>query len=135
MIKKIKSNNMRILGLLLLTVGCSSPQIKNEKTYEKIDSVIHYSEVNIIRSDSVNRESEKSVIKKVDQTVRKIEGLKEEVSVLKQEVETAKMTIKTVYKVDTVYIETKKNFWGKSKTNTTVVSDSTEVIDSLLNKL
>ena len=126
---------MRILGLVLLTVGCSSPQIKNEKTYEKIDSVIHYSEVNIIRSDSVNRESEKSVIKKVDQTVHKIEGLKEEVSVLKQEVETAKMMVKTVYKVDTVYIETKKNFWGKSKTNTTVVSDSTETVDSLLNKL
>jgi hypothetical protein len=135
MIKKIKLNNMRILGLVLLTVGCSSPQIKNEKTYEKIDSVIHYSEVNIIRSDSVNRESEKSVIKKVDQTVHKIEGLKEEVSVLKQEVETAKMMVKTVYKVDTVYIETKKNFWGKSKTNTTVVSDSTETVDSLLNKL
>lgn len=125
---------MRILGLLLLTVGCSSPQIKNENTYEKIDSIIHHSEISIIRSDSVNRESEKSVAKKVDQTVHKIEGLNEEVSVLKQEVETAKMMVKTVYKVDTVYIETKKNFWGKSKTNTTIVSDSTEVVDSLVNK-
>lgn len=125
---------MRILVLLTLLVGCSTPQIENEKTYEKIDSVIHSSEINIIRSDSVNRESEKSVAKKVNQTVNKIEGLKEEVSTLKQEVEAARMMVKTVYKVDTVYIETKKNFWGKSKTNTTVISDSTEVVDSLLNK-
>lgn len=124
---------MRILGLLLLAIGCSTPKIENEKSYEKIDSIIHNSEINIIRSDSVNRESEKSVAQKVDQTVHKIEGLNEEVHVLKQEVETAKMMVKTVYKVDTVYIETKKNFWGKSKTNTTVVSDSTEVVDSLLN--
>ena len=56
-------------------------------------------------------------------------------SVLKQEVETAKMMVKTVYKIDTVYIETKKNFWGKEKTNTTIKSDSTEVVDSLLNNL
>jgi len=132
----VKLNNMRILSLLLLlTIGCSSPQIEKEKTYEKIDSIIHNSEVNIIRSDSVNRESEKSVAKKVDQTVNKIEGLKEEVSVLKQEIEVSRMAVKTVYKVDTVYIETKKNFWGKSKTNTTIISDSTEVVDSLLNNL
>jgi len=130
-----KLNNMRILGLLILLAGCTAPQIENEKTYEKIDSIIHNSEVNIIRSDSVNRESEKSVAKKVDQTVNKIEGLKEEVSTLKQEVEAAKMMVKTVYKVDTIYIETKKNFWGKSKTNTTIISDSTEVVDSLLNNL
>ena len=127
---------MRILSLLLLTIiGCSSPQIKNEDSYEKIDSIIHNSEINIIRSDSVNRESEKSVAKKVDQTVNKIEGLKEEVSVLKQEIEVSRMAVKTVYKVDTIYIETKKNFWGKSKTNTTIISDSTEVVDSLLNNL
>jgi predicted nucleic-acid-binding protein len=127
---------MRILSLLLLllTISCSSPKIKNEKTYEKIDSIIQNSEVNIIRSDSVNRESEKSVVKKIGQTVNKIEGLKEEVSILKQEVETAKMMVKTVYKIDTVYIETKKNFWGKEKTNTKVISDSLVVEDSLNNK-
>ncbi len=120
---------------LLLLVGCASPQIKNENNYEKIDSVIHNSEISIVRSDSLNRENEKSVAKKVDQTVNKIEGLKEEVSVLKQEIEVSRMAVKTVYKVDTIYIETKKNFWGKSKTNTTIISDSTEVVDSLLNNL
>jgi hypothetical protein len=122
--------------LILILVGCNSnntSKIENEKTYETIDSVILNSEINIIRSDSVNRESEKSVAKKVDQTVHKIDDLKQEISVLKQEIEVSRMAVKTIYKIDTIYIETKKNFWGKSKTNTTVKSDSTEVIDSLLN--
>lgn len=119
---------MRILGLLiLLIVGCSSPEIENEDSYEKIDSIIHNSEINIIRSDSVNRESEKVITQKVNQTVAKIENLEEEVKV-------AKSTVRTVTKIDTVYIETKKNFWGKTKVNTTIKSDSTEVVDSLENK-
>jgi hypothetical protein len=33
-------------------------------------------------------------------------------------------TEKIIYKIDTVYIETKKNFWGKEKTKTSVKSDS-----------
>ncbi len=117
--------------IMLLLVGCASPQIKNENNYEKIDSVIHNSEINIVRSDSVNRENEKSVAQKVDQVAQKIK-------ILRQEIEIAKTTTKTIYKIDTVYIETKKNFWGKEKTNTTVVSDSSvtedEVIDTLKNK-
>lgn len=124
---------MRKLALVLLLVGCSSPQIepKIENTYEKIDSVIHDSEINIVRSDSVNRENEKSVAKKVEETVQKIK-------ILKQEIEFAKTTTKTIYRIDTVYIETKKNFWGKEKTDVTVTSDSsvteTEVLDTIKNK-
>jgi len=118
----------------LLIVGCNSPQIKNENNYEKVDSIIRSSEIDIVRSDSVNRKSEKAIVEKVKNTVNKIESLKEEVSVLKEEVKTAKMAVKTVYKIDTVYIETKKNFWGKSKTNTTTKYDSTTTVDSLLNE-
>jgi hypothetical protein len=117
--------------IILLLVGCTSPQIKNENTYEKIDSAIQNSQINIVRSDSVNRENEKSVAQKVDQVAQKIK-------ILKQEIQIAKTTTKTIYKIDTVYIETKKNFWGKEKTNTTVVSDSSvtqdEVVDTLKNK-
>jgi hypothetical protein len=119
------------LIMLLLLAGCTSHQIKNENTYEKIDSVIHNSEISIVRSDSLNRENEKSVAQKVDQVAQKIK-------ILKQEIEIAKTTTKTIYKIDTVYIETKKNFWGKEKTDVTVVSDSSvtedEVIDTLKNK-
>lgn len=125
--------NLTLLILLLVGVGCSSPQIepKIETTYEKIDSVIQSSQINIVRSDSVNRENEKSVAEKVDQAVQKIK-------ILKQEIQIAKTMTKTVYIVDTVYIETKKNFWGKEKTDVTITSDSTvtetEVVDTLKNK-
>ena len=39
-------------------------------------------------------------------------------------------------RIDTVYIETKRNFWGKEKTTTSVKSDSTitSTIDSVLEK-
>ena len=125
--------NLTLLILLLVGVGCSSPQINPqiENTHEKIDSIIHNSEINIVRSDSVNRENEKSVAKKVEQAVQKIK-------ILKQEIEFAKTTTKTIYRIDTVYIETKKNFWGKEKTDVTVTSDSTvtetEVLDTIKNK-
>jgi hypothetical protein len=136
MIKKIKLNKMKKLNLLILTlllVGCSSPQLnpKIENNYEKIDSIVSNSEINIVRSDSVNRENEKSVAQKVEQAVQKIK-------ILKQEIEFAKTTTKTIYRIDTIYIETKKNFWGKEKTDVIVTSDSsvteTEVLDTIKNK-
>lgn len=125
--------NLTLLITLLVGVGCSSPQTNPQidNSYEKIDSVISNSEINIIKSDSVNRENEKSVAEKVDQAVQKIK-------ILRQEIEFAKTTTKTIYRIDTVYIETKKNFWGKEKTDVTVTSDSTvtetEVLDTLKNK-
>ena len=52
------------------------------------------------------------------QSIYEVEKYKEVLS--KQTIATEKI----VYKIDTVYIETKKNFWGKEKTNTTIKSDS-----------
>ena len=42
--------------------------------------------------------------------------------------------VENTHKIDTVYIETKKNFWGKEKTNTTIKSDSlvSEKIDTTI---
>lgn len=40
-----------------------------------------------------------------------------------------------VTKIDTVYIDTKKNFWGKTKTKIRITNnDSTQIIDTLNNK-
>lgn len=119
---------MKILyiTLLLLVAGCSSHQIKTEANYEKVDSIIKSSEVNLVRNDSVNREGEKVITQKINQTVAEIKGLKEEVKIAKLAVKTI-----TVTRVDTVYIETKKNFWGKTKTNIKSISDSTVVEDSI----
>lgn len=123
--------NLSLLLPVLLIISCTSPNPQIENTYEKIDSAIQSSKISIVRSDSVNRENEKSVAQKVEQTLQKIK-------ILKQEVEIAKTMTKTVYRIDTVYIETKKNFWGKEKTDITVTSDSTvtetEAVDTLKNK-
>lgn len=113
-------------------IGCFSNKSEDQIKYENVDSIINQSNISIIASDSVNKESERLVSKKVDNTVNRIEGLKEEVTTLKREIETVKLQ-KVIYKVDTVYIETKKNFWGKEKTNTIIKSDSSVSIDSLQN--
>jgi predicted solute-binding protein len=41
-----------------------------------------------------------------------------------------------IVRIDTVFIETKKNFWGKEKTSINVTSEtkSTEIIDSVLSE-
>lgn len=111
--------------LLFLVIGCSSRQTKTENNYEKVDSIIQNSKITLIKSDSVNRESERIITQKVNQTVAKINDLKEEVKEAKSTVKTL-----TVVKVDTVFVEKKKNFWGKEKTTIKTVSDSTVVEDS-----
>jgi len=82
---------MRILGLLLLTVGCSSPQIKNEKNIEKnetsfqIDSIIQQSQKNLSTVDSASKKSDSTITGKVEKTVKQITNLKEENKQLKIE--------------------------------------------------
>lgn len=118
--------------LLLLVVGCSSHQIKTENNYENVDSIIQSSKITFVKNDSVNRESEKIITQKVNQTVAKIETLKEEVTVAKNALNEAVKNPKVIKitVTDTVYIEKKKNFWGKEKTTIKAVSDSTLVEDS-----
>jgi regulator of replication initiation timing len=78
------------------------------------------------QSDSVAKEQVIKIVKEISYLNTEVEKYKEVLS--KQTIATEKI----VYKIDTVYIETKKNFWGKEKTNTTIKSDSvvTEKIDT-----
>lgn len=69
-------------------------------------------------SDSAAKEKVTKIVKEIKYLNKAIESYKETLS--KQTVATEKI----IYKIDTVYIETKKNFWGKEKTNTTIKSDS-----------
>jgi len=124
---------VHLIGLLLLA-GCSTkePSTKDlvEQEYAGIDSIIQTSQEHVLVNDSINKVSERIIAKKIDQTVYKIEALK-------AEVEEAKLvSSKVITKTDTIYIETKKNFWGKAKTTTSVKSDSTveELVDTLNNQ-
>ena len=93
-----------------------------EQSNKNLDSV----EVVDHKSDSVTKENIIKVIKEISYLNNEVEKYKEVLS--KQTIATEKI----VYKIDTIYIETKKNFWGREKTNTTIKSDSvvTEKIDT-----
>ena len=111
---------------LLLLASCTGKQAEVKTVdYAQVDSLISNSQHTIIKNDSIHKESEKIIAKTVKEVVSEIKDLKEEVKVAK-----TKTAIITVTKIDTVYIEKKKNFWGKEKTAVTVKSDSTVVEDS-----
>lgn len=124
-----------ILILLLLSlVSCSDqpqeppPATSSAPTLEAADSVLIKAEQSTKHLDSITEvtaEKVKHDVKKLNETITNYET----------KIKAATKTI-TVEKVihDTVYIETKKSFWGKTKTSVTTKSDSTigqsEVIDT-----
>lgn len=103
-----------------------------------LDSVIENSKIGLdsaaivsVKSDSVTKEKVTKVINNIQYLTREVEKYKEIELTLRKTVATEKI----IYKTDTVFIEKKKNFWGKEKTNTTVKSDSVvdNKIDTTLN--
>lgn len=74
--------------LLLLIVGCESPNTQKTETDETntgVDSIIEQSKENLIFFDEASRKSDSSISKKVEKTVKQISVLKEEVKQLKEE--------------------------------------------------
>ena len=119
---------------IMFLFSCTNQE--SEVVIEKadaVDSLIEQSNKNLDsvqiidhKSDSVTKEQVTKIVKEISYLNTEVEKYKEVLS--KQTIATEKI----VYKIDTVYIETKKNFWGKEKTNTTIKSDSviTEKIDT-----
>jgi hypothetical protein len=140
---------MKYLILFCFLVSCSSVE---EPPYEEpVDSVLIHSQENLEVSDSVQTKSDSVTKEYVVKVVKEIQFLNHEVERFNTEriLLEKKMNVisqKVVTRVDTVFIEVEKNFWGKKKTKTTISSDSTiselsdsnsvsnEVIDTLLNK-
>ena len=129
----------KILPFLFLAfVSCNDVETNNSvnPTSSELDSIIIKSSNTIQVSDTVQKKSdiatEKKVIKVVTQIkylIKSVEKLKIEKLELVRELKSSKENVR----VDTVYIETKKNFWGKEKTTINVKSDSTvkENVDTL----
>lgn len=105
------------------TLAVDSLLEQSSKNLESVEDIDH-------KSDSITKENIVKVIEEIKYLNNEVEKYKEVLS--KQTIATEKV----VYKIDTIYIETKKNFWGKEKTNTTVKSDSviTEKIDTAIIK-
>ena len=99
----------------------------------EIDNILETSQKHFDTAVIVYQQSDSAAKQQVIKIVKEISYLNTEVEKYKDVLKNQTIaTEKVVYKVDTVYIETKKNFWGKEKTNTTVKSDSviTEKIDT-----
>jgi len=118
-----------LLICALVIAGCSSEKTveSTEAKLAEADSVIAHSQEIVKHAFIVNEKADSIVKEDVAKVVNEIKAMNLEVQGLR-----AIQKIEKV-RIDTVYIETKRNFWGKEKTKTTVVSDSIVTIDSLEN--
>ena len=125
------------LILSLYLFSCSNSEVEPEIV--EVDSVLLNSEQHLITSDSIQKKSDSTTKAQVIKVIREFKYLTNEVEKFKTErVQLMNVqnltTEKIIYRIDTVYIETKKNFWGKEKTSTSVKSDSstTTNVDSII---
>jgi hypothetical protein len=115
-----------ILGLFLFS--CNNPEEFVVEPVE-VDSVLIKSQQNLVTSDSVQKKSDSTTKEQVIKVIRDFKILTNEVMKYKTErVQLMSLqnvsTEKIIYKIDTVYIEVEKNFWGRKKTTTSIKSDS-----------
>lgn len=118
------------LSLVCLYVYAMSSCNETKKTEPIImtssDSVLAKSQMNLDTATIVQKKSDSVTHKAVEKKAKEIRFLKRLITVFKKE-RAEVVTEKVIYKIDTVFIETEKNFWGKKKTKTSVKSDSTIV--------
>ena len=120
--------------LAILFVSCSNEQISVEAP-STADIALQKSAESVASAHRVSVKSDIATKKQITKVVFKIKYLTNEIVKFKTERLTLinqLSTVKEKVRIDTVYIEKKKNFWGKEKTNTTVKSDSlvNESVDS-----
>lgn len=119
-----------IIGLFLFS--CSNPEESVISPVE-VDSVLIQSQQHLITSDSVQKKSDSTTKERVIKVIREFKFLTNEVEKFKTErIQLMSLqqvnTEKIIYKIDTVFIEVEKNFWGKKKTTTSIKSDSSSVV-------
>ena len=112
---------MKYLFFLFLT-GCTlSAQQQNAEQQKdaEFNKLIDNANQNQSTFKKVHSKAEAKEKRIVAQAINKIGTLKEEVKDLKSEISQMKIRIDTVYIHDTIQIKEKKNFWGKTKVDTT----------------
>ena len=120
-----------ILFTVFLLISCGNKEdnkIKNESTVIA-DSAIVNSQNNIMVYDTVQKKSDSITHEKVVKVITDIKYLTNIVEKLKiEKLQLSKQKVR----IDTVFIETKKSFWGREKKTITTKSDSQdiEMIDS-----
>ena len=88
---------MRLFLLLILLVGCNSPETNTQNNEDQaVDSILEQSQRSFVTADSVGRESDQFINTKVTKTVQQISTLKEEVKTLKAENNELKVKLDSV---------------------------------------
>jgi hypothetical protein len=123
-----------LLILAVLFASCSNEEIGVEAP-STADIALQKSAEAVASAHQVSVKSDIATKKQITKVVFKIKYLTNEIVKFKTERLTLinqLSTVKEKVRIDTVYIEKKKNFWGKEKTSTTVKTDSlvNEKIDS-----
>jgi hypothetical protein len=117
--------------MFFLLISCGNKEdnkIKNE-TIVIADSTIVNSRNHIMESDTIQRKSDSITQEKIVKVITNIKYLNNTVKKLKiEKLQLSKQKVR----VDTVFIETKKSFWGREKKTITTKSDSQDIetIDS-----
>lgn len=116
---------------VLIMSSCNEHETPESVIISSSDSVLLKSQLSLDTATIVQKKSDSVTHKVVEKKAKEIRFLKRLITVFKKE-RAEIVTEKIIYKIDTVFIETEKNFWGKKKTKTSVKSDSTivENIDS-----
>jgi hypothetical protein len=132
-----------ILFLFVLFVSCNNSEIESTVTVndKKIDSLLINSGKNLQSADTIQKKSDSTTKLKVVKVITQIKYLTKEVEKFKTERITLMNQLRlakesVIIRIDTVFVETKKNFWGKEKTsvNTKSETKTNEIIDSTLLK-
>ena len=131
------SNLIVVSTLFLISCGTNSSKesvpTKTDTLLEQSDIVIKNAEGSAKKIDSVTNVTSEKLNNNIEVLTKTIDNYKVESQKIKTTIKE-----KIVYKIDTVFIETKKNFWGKTKKNVTTTSDSSvnlseSVSDTLIN--
>ena len=132
-----------ILFLFVLFVSCNNSETDPTVTLndKKIDSLLVNSGKNLQSADTIQKKSDSTTKLKVVKVITQIKYLTKEVEKFKTERITLMNQLRlakesVIIRIDTVFVETKKNFWGKEKTsvNTKSETKTNEIIDSTLLK-
>lgn len=125
--------------LIFFLFSCDNNQLNNDFNLidNNSDSIIIKSNKSILVSDTLNKITDSITTTKVNKVIKEIHYLTKYVNVLK--IEKNNLTKELKYskenvRIDTVFVETKKSFWGKTKTtiNTKTDTSSNQAIDSIV---
>jgi hypothetical protein len=117
-----------ILFFIIIFISCNVGMESPVPTQvSSVDSILKESMLHMDTAKIVSDKSDSAVKKDVIKVIREFKILNNEIEKYKIRSLNTQQVVATeriIYKTDTVYIETKKNFWGKERTKTSIKSDS-----------